>query len=135
MQVFFKIFFLKWERKRRRLWNSGWTLEWSISSCKSFLCEAQIYYLTLFGNGHTHNLVSTLPNVVKIDVENGNVVSTFSQRFFINVKTNSVDLTLFDVVNTQRSHTQPKDNVEKTLKSLLGKQLSHISLAVAVGFF
>ena len=34
--------------------------------------------LSFFSNSHICNVVSTLPNVVKIDVENDNVVSTLS---------------------------------------------------------
>ena len=34
--------------------------------------------LIFFSNGHIRNVVSTLRNVVKIVVENGNVVSTLS---------------------------------------------------------
>ena len=34
--------------------------------------------LIFFSNGHICNVISTLPNVLKIDVENDNVVSTLS---------------------------------------------------------
>ena len=51
--------------------------------------------LVFFSNGHIHNVVSTLPNVVKINVENGNVVSTLSNVVKINVEIDNVD---FDVV-------------------------------------
>ena len=33
-----------------------------------------------FENGHIYNVVSTLINVVKLDVENNNVVSTLSNK-------------------------------------------------------
>ena len=52
-----------------------------------------------FSNGHIHNVVSTLPNVVKIDVENDNVVSMFSNFVQINVEIDDVDSTLLNVVN------------------------------------
>ena len=55
--------------------------------------------LFFFSNGHIHNVVSTLPDVVKINVENDNVVLTLSNAFQINVKINNVDLTLLNVVN------------------------------------
>ena len=41
--------------------------------------------LIFFSNGHIRNFVSTLPSVVKIDVENDNVVSTFSNIGQFNV--------------------------------------------------
>ena len=48
--------------------------------------------LYFFSNGHIRNVVSTLPNVVKIDVENDNVVQ-------FNVEKHNVVSTLFYVVN------------------------------------
>ena len=97
--------------------------------------------LIFFSNGHIHNVVSTLPNVVKIDVENDNVVSTLSNIFQSNIQKHNVaqcckfqrwrtqrcfnfDLTLCDVTASY----QPKSNVEPTLKCLQGVQLSTYSL-------
>ena len=67
--------------------------------------EVQKYYfvfesrLIFFSNGHICNVVSTLPNAVKIDVENGNVVSTLSNVVQFNVEKHNVVSTLFYVVN------------------------------------
>ena len=55
-----------------------------------------LYY---FSNGHIRNVVSTLPNVVKIDVENDNFVSTLYDVAQFNVKKQNVVSTLFYVVN------------------------------------
>ena len=52
-----------------------------------------------FPNGHIHNVVSTLPNVVKINVEN-DLVSTLSNVFQINFEINNIDSTLFNVENS-----------------------------------
>ena len=52
-----------------------------------------------FRNGHFHNIVSTLTNVVKLNVEKDNFVSTLSNVTHINVEIQSVDSMLFDVVN------------------------------------
>ena len=51
-----------------------------------------------FSNGHIFNVVSTLPNVVKIYVEN-DVVSTLSNIVQLNVEIHNVVSTLLDVVN------------------------------------
>ena len=53
-----------------------------------------------FSYGHIHNVVSTLPNVVKIDVENDSIVSRLSKVVQINVEIDDVDSTLFNVVNS-----------------------------------
>ena len=51
-------------------------------------------------NGHIHNVVSTLPNVVKNYVENDNVVSTLLNVVQINVEIDNIDSTLLNVVNS-----------------------------------
>ena len=77
--------------------------------------EAQKHYFVFdwrlnfhfFSNGHISNVVSTLPNVVKIYVENDSAASTLS-----NVVQNNVE------ISVTTSH-QPKNNIETTLKCLL----------------
>ena len=60
--------------------------------------EAQ-KYIYIFSNGHIRNVVSTLPKVVKIDVENDNVASTLSNVVQFNFKIHNVVSTLLNVVN------------------------------------
>ena len=89
---------------------------------------------SLFSNGHIRNVVSTLPNVVKIDVKNDNVVSTLSNVVQFKVVIHNIVSTLLNVVNfnvdvhnivstlvwrcvTSRRHINL--NVEPTLKCLL----------------
>ena len=55
------------------------------------------YFFQLFENGHIPNVVSTLINVVKFDVENYNIVWTMSNVVTINVEKDKVDLALFNV--------------------------------------
>ena len=61
---------------------------------KNIICSFQ-----LFENGRIHNVVWALINVMKHDVENNSIVSTFSNVVNINVEIDNVDLTLFNVVN------------------------------------
>ena len=70
-----------------------------------------------FANGIIHNVVSTLLKLVKLDVENDNIVSTLPKVIHINFETENVGSTLSHVATSY----QPKDNVETTLKCLLGK--------------
>ena len=56
-------------------------------------------YFHCFAKGPIHNVVSTLPNVVKPDVENNNVISTLSDVAHIDAEIHNVDSTLFNVVN------------------------------------
>ena len=55
--------------------------------------------LYFISNGHIRNVVSTLANAVKIDVENDNVVSTLFNVVQFNVEKHNVVSTLFYVVN------------------------------------
>ena len=71
----------------------------------SIFFEAQKYYfvfesrLNFFSNGHIRNVNSTLPNVVKIDVENDSVVSTLSNVVQFNFDVHNVVSTLLKIVN------------------------------------
>ena len=58
-----------------------------------------VVYFYCFAKTQSHNVFSTLPNVVKSDVENNNVVSTLSDVVHINAETHNVDSTLFTIVN------------------------------------
>ena len=55
--------------------------------------------LIFFPNGDIRKVVSTLPNVVKIDAENDNVVSTLSNFVQFNVGIYNVVSTFLNVVN------------------------------------
>ena len=69
-------------------------IKWVIFSWSS---KMFFYFFQLFENGHIPNVVSTLINVVKFDVENYNIVWTMSNVVTINVEKDKVDLTLFNV--------------------------------------
>ena len=85
--MFFYKFLLKWGKMKK-------TVEFNI------FFEVQKYYFVLesrlkffFPNGHIRNVVSTLPNVVKIDCENDNVVLTLLNAVQFNVEKCNVILT------------------------------------------
>ena len=67
-----------------------------------------ILFFVLFRKGHFHN-------VVQLDVENENIVSTLSNVVHVNVEIHNVDSTLFDVVprrNIPSTNRQHWNNVE-----------------------
>ena len=93
LQVLFNTFFLKLGVKWRRSWNSGKNSEFSVFNPKWFFSFP-------FRNGHFHNVVSSLNNVVKLEVEKDNVVSMLFNVAHINGEIRNVDSTLFGIVNS-----------------------------------
>ena len=92
--------------------------------------KVQKYYfvfesrLIFFSNGHIRNVVSTLPNAVKIDVENDNVVSTLSNVVQFNVEIHNVVSTLLNLVN----YNFDVNNVVSTLIWRCAMSRRHINL-------
>ena len=64
-------------------WRKLWVQHTLWSSKILFVFESRLIF---FSNGHICNFVSTFPNIVKIDVENDNVVLTLSNIFQFNVE-------------------------------------------------
>ena len=98
LQIFFYKFLLKWGK------NEDFE--------STIFFEAQKYYFVFesrlnffFPNGHIRNFVSTLPNVVKIDVENDNFVSALSNVVQFNVEKHNVVSMLFNVVISTLTYT------------------------------
>ena len=83
---------LKMIKKWRKLWVQH--ILWSSKILFCLLIEA--YF---FSNGHICNVVSMFPSVVKIDVENNNVVLTLSNVVQFTVEKHNVVSTLFNVIN------------------------------------
>ena len=71
-----------------------------------FLTSKTLFcYFQLFAHGHIHKVVSTLINVVKLDVEKNIVVLTLSNVVNINVEIDNVDSTMFNIVNFNVENT------------------------------
>ena len=70
-------------------------------------------YFDCFAKGHIHNVVSTLPNVVKPNVENSNVVSTFSDVVHIDVEVHNVVSTLIWGCSTSRRRINLKTTLNR----------------------
>ena len=93
LQILFFIFLLKWGIKWTRFWNSSWNIEFSIFNFKCFLFEAQKYFVALKSSfifqictsGHIDSVISTLVNIVKLDIENDNVVWRLSNVVNTNI--------------------------------------------------
>ena len=71
------------------------------------------YYFCSFRNGHFHKVIWTLAIIVKLNVENGNVVLMLFNVMQISVEIRNVDLMLFDVVS---STLRRRINQKTTLK-------------------
>ena len=103
----FNIFFLKLGVVWTRLWNSSKNF-----SVYSIWNE---FFFVSFRNSRFHNVVSTLTNVFKLDVEKDNVFWTFFNVAHINIEIHKVVSTLiwgctrYDVIPTKR---QRWNNVE-----------------------
>ena len=76
----------------KKIFNSVCSLK--LKNIMSFLNRGLLF----FSNGHIRNVVSTLANVVKTDVENDKVISTLSNVGQFNVEIHVVS-TLLNVVN------------------------------------
>ena len=95
LQIFFYKFLWKWEKNEQEFESR-------------IFFEAQRYYFAFewrfifFSNGHIRNFVLTLLNVVKINVENDNVVSTFSNivQFSTLLNVANFNIDVHNVVST-----------------------------------
>ena len=121
LQIFLNIFLLKWKKKMKEILSSVYSFK--LKNIISFLNQGLIFIF--FSNGHIHNVVkiyvengvvSTLPNVVQINVVQFDVVQRCKFQRWRTQRDFNVDLTLCDVAMSY----QPKNNVETTLKCLLG---------------
>ena len=88
--MFFYIFLSKWRKNEK---------DFESRKCLESIILLFTQGLIFFSNGLIRNVVSTLPNVVKINVENDNDVSTLSNVVKINIEIDNVDWTLLNVVN------------------------------------
>ena len=117
LQIFFYKFLLKWGKLKKIL-----------SPAYSFKLKNNVLLLNrgliFFSNGHIRNVVSTLPNVVKIGFENKSVVSTLSNVVHFNVEIYNVVSTLLNVVN----FTVDVHNVVSTLIWRCATSRRHINL-------
>ena len=91
LQIFFYKLLLKWEKMKILI--PPYSLK--LKNIILFLNQGLIF----FPNGDIRKVVSTLPNVVKIDAENDNVVSTLSNFVQFNVGIYNVVSTFLNVVN------------------------------------
>ena len=122
-KIFFYKFVLKWG-KMKKILSPAYSLK--LKNIILFLNHGFIF----FPNGHIRNVVSTLPNVAKIDVENDNVVSTLPNVVQFNVKKYNVVSTLLSVVN----FNVDVHNVVSTLLWRCATSRCHINLTSSLDF-
>ena len=84
---------LEMENKIKKILSPAYSLK-----LKNIILFLNRGFIFIFRNSHIHNVVSTLPSVVKIYVEDGSVVSTLSNVVQINAEMDNVDATSFSVV-------------------------------------
>ena len=94
-------FHIKWGIKWIKYWVAAQTLTSSNSNFYVYLEHKNISLVTkfifqLFDSHDIHNVVSTLANVIKIGVENDNILLTLSN---IKAEIHNIDSILFNVVN------------------------------------
>ena len=94
LQIFFYKFLLKWGKNEKNL-SPAYSLK--LKNIILFLNRG--FFFFFFSNGHIRKVVSTLPNVMKIDVENDKVVSTLLNVVQFNFEKHNVVSTLFSVVD------------------------------------
>ena len=88
------------ENKMKKIFCPAYSLK--LKNIILFLNRGLIFIF--FPNGYIHNVVSMLPNV-KFYVENGSVVSTLSNVVQINIEMDNLDSTLFNVVISTLTYT------------------------------
>ena len=99
-----------------------------------FFWSSKIFFCS-FANGHIHNIVSTLNNIVKIDFEN-NIVSTLFNVVNIIVEIiDSVGLTFFQRCKFQRWQTPRCFSVDLTLPDLTTSHHPNINVEITLKGF
>ena len=93
LEIFFYKCLLKIWKKMKKILSPAYSLK--LKNIILFLNRGLVF----FSNGHIRNVVSTLPNDVKIDVENDNVVSMLSNFVQFNIEIQNVVSILLNVLN------------------------------------
>ena len=92
----YSLYSSKWGIKWRRFFEFGlFNLSGFYLKIKKYFYVLSLFY-NFFFNGHIHNVVSTLPNVVKIDTE----ISALSNVTQIKVEIDNIDWRLLNVLNS-----------------------------------
>ena len=103
MQIFFSMFLLKRGIKSTRFWNNSLNLELSVLNL-IFYSKIRFFSFQIFANGHNYYVFSALINVVKLVVEK-NTVSTLPNVVNIYVEIGNIDCRLFNVAHSTLTNT------------------------------